>query len=153
MDVDIRIFPHSEPGSNGRAHNQIKSKCTPPKFKSEFTPEKWWERKMILSYWVSVTFQGRAVKLPGGKNTCIQNQHSLFEMYFHPYFNPIPVFHPNHIWNCSRRFVEPVSTLSKWPRCVKNCHQKKETYSLPPKKLKHELWSISGHNSVCKFFS
>jgi len=26
---------------------------------------------------------------------------------------PHPIFHPNHIWNCSRTFVEPVSTLSK----------------------------------------
>ena len=38
---------------------------TPPKFNSEFTPEKccW---KTILSYWVPVTFQGRAVKLREG---------------------------------------------------------------------------------------
>ena len=38
----------------------------PLKFNSEFTPEKWWERKTILSYWVLVTFQGRAVKLREG---------------------------------------------------------------------------------------
>ena len=38
----------------------------PESFNSEFTPEKWWERKTILSSWVPVTFQGRAVKLQGG---------------------------------------------------------------------------------------
>ena len=32
-------------------------KGTPPKFNSEFTPEKWMVGKP-LSYWVSVTFQG-----------------------------------------------------------------------------------------------
>ena len=31
---------------------------TPPKSNSEFTPEKWWERKPMLSYWDSETFQG-----------------------------------------------------------------------------------------------
>ena len=31
---------------------------TPPKFNSEFTPEKWWERKTMLSDWDSETFQG-----------------------------------------------------------------------------------------------
>ncbi len=34
----------------------------PPKFK--MTPEKWWERK-TTSYWVPVTFQGRAVSFCG----------------------------------------------------------------------------------------
>ena len=47
---DIQKFPHL---------------FTPPKFDST-PPEKWWERKTILSYWVSVTFQGRTVKLQEG---------------------------------------------------------------------------------------
>ena len=35
----------------------------PLKFSSEFTPEKWWQRKTSRpTYWVPVTFQGRAVK-------------------------------------------------------------------------------------------
>ena len=38
---------------------------TPQKF--NIAPENWWPRKTIrLSYWVSVTFQGRTVKLRGG---------------------------------------------------------------------------------------
>ena len=37
----------------------------PPKFNSK-SPEKWWDRKQILSYWVLVTVQGRTLKLPGG---------------------------------------------------------------------------------------
>ena len=45
-------------GFNKRIH--------PPKFNIEFTPEKWWLLKTILSYWVPVTFQGRAVKISGG---------------------------------------------------------------------------------------
>ena len=36
---------------------------TPPKFK--ITPEKWWLEDDFFSYWVSVTFQGRIVKLLG----------------------------------------------------------------------------------------
>ena len=40
------------------------SKSTPPKF--NIAPEKRWLEDVRLSYWVSVTFQGRAVKLPGG---------------------------------------------------------------------------------------
>ena len=40
---------------------------TPPKFNSEFTPEKWWLKDVTsLSYWVSVTLEGRAVKLREG---------------------------------------------------------------------------------------
>ena len=46
-----------------------KTKVTPLKFNSEFSPEKWWERKTSLSYWVSVTFQGLCyVKLREGKS-------------------------------------------------------------------------------------
>ena len=38
-----------------------------PKFNSEFTPEKGWERKTILSYWgLKVTFQGRLLLNFGG---------------------------------------------------------------------------------------
>ena len=44
-----------------------KKKGTAQKLNSEFTPEKWWDWKTILSYWVSVTFQGRTVKLRGSK--------------------------------------------------------------------------------------
>ena len=105
----------------------------PWQFNSEFAPEKSWERKMVLSYWVLVTFQGRAVKLPGGKNTCIQNQYSIFDMYFHPTSTSSLFSTQNISWNCSRIFVEPVSTLSKWPRCWslrQKCHQKKNNKTI-----------------------
>ena len=42
------------------------SSYTPRSFFSEFTPEKWWNQKTILSilsYWVLITFQGRTVIL------------------------------------------------------------------------------------------
>ena len=45
-------------------------KCTPPKFKSEFTPESHAGWKTSLSFWVSVTFQWRAVKLQEGMFSC-----------------------------------------------------------------------------------
>ncbi len=41
-------------------------KNTPYRSLTAKTPEKWWERKTSLSHWVSVTFQGRTVKLRGG---------------------------------------------------------------------------------------
>ena len=41
---------------------------TPPKFDSSPLKNGGW--KTILSYWVSVTFRGRAVKLREGKPTC-----------------------------------------------------------------------------------
>ena len=41
----------------------------PPKFNSEFTPEKWWERKTILSYWGPGNFSGAfAVQLREGSS-------------------------------------------------------------------------------------
>ena len=51
-------------------------KNTPPKFNSEFTPEKWWLEDDPASYWVSVAFQGRTVKLRGGgrQNNTAQNK-------------------------------------------------------------------------------
>ena len=42
----------------------VVEKHTPPKFNSSPLKNAGW--KTILSYWVSVTFQGRAVKLLGG---------------------------------------------------------------------------------------
>ncbi len=39
-------------------YNKGRFKNTPPKFNSEFTPEKWWQRKMILSFWVTGLFSG-----------------------------------------------------------------------------------------------
>ena len=37
----------------------------PPKFNSEVSPKQWWLEDDMLSYWVSVSFQGRTVKLRG----------------------------------------------------------------------------------------
>ena len=41
---------------------------TPPKFNNEFTPEKRWLEDFLLSYWVSVTFQGLFLLNFGGGN-------------------------------------------------------------------------------------
>ena len=49
----------------------FQQKDTPEKFNSEFTPKKWWleDEDDRLSYWVSVTFQGRTVKLWEGNTS------------------------------------------------------------------------------------
>ena len=47
----------------GQIFDDNKSKKPTPEA-YQLAPEKWWERKTILSHWVSVTFQGRTVTLP-----------------------------------------------------------------------------------------
>jgi len=42
------LFPEVLGGIGGGGK---KNTLLSPKFNSEFTPEKWWERKTILSYW------------------------------------------------------------------------------------------------------
>ena len=58
---------------NGEIKQNIQDLCikfhetnTSPKFNSDFAPENWWLEDVCLSYWVSVTFQGRTVKLREG---------------------------------------------------------------------------------------
>ena len=53
---------------HGRIRKQSPTKqthVTPPKF--NIASEKWWLEDYSLSYWVLVTFQGRAAKLRQGK--------------------------------------------------------------------------------------
>ena len=49
-------------------HHPTSPKWESHKFLENIAPEKWWWEDFRLSYWVSVTFQGRAVKLREGKN-------------------------------------------------------------------------------------
>ncbi len=56
----------SQDASNHKFGQKYQPPTTLPKFNSEFTPETWWLEDDPASYWVSVTFQGRTVKLQGG---------------------------------------------------------------------------------------